>query len=68
MEQLYEAEPVQLLLFPEIGYEGRWLDLPFAFTNLDEAVWPFLVRYGLRLEELERSVPRYLLKRGGEDV
>lgn len=30
-----EAHPTQLSLFPEIPVEGRWLDVPYDFLDVD---------------------------------
>jgi hypothetical protein len=68
MERLNEEKPSQLSLFPEMGIEGRWLDLPYAFANLDEAVRPFLAGYALHLGSLEQCVTCALLKGLCEEV
>jgi hypothetical protein len=62
MEHTYEAEKGQLSLFPELGIEGRWFDLPYAFANLDEVVRPFLVGYHFRPEKREQCATCALLK------
>jgi hypothetical protein len=45
MEPKNGETPRQLSLFPETGMEGRWLDYPYAWTDLDAEYLRFCAEF-----------------------